>query len=273
MRPPHATRRRGFARRLAWFAVLGLCLASCAPPPPPGDIETLESTSRREASARERSLAALETRLTVRLDGRATGKLPALSVQARLATPDRARLHARWFLGTLFDAALRGDTLLAWVPSERMSFRLPDLADSLGVDEPARFFGRTLAASWQAPHDAWQSAVTDSEGVHLAWSEQDASWRMRLDRAGRPRELTLTQDARSIVVGYPQWHGTGEHAWPQRIELADGEGWVRARLDVENKFHAKHAHDSWFAMSLPEDVTPLELHDLKRMLARVRAAR
>jgi hypothetical protein len=269
------TTRRAAPRgsRLAAGVILGLLLASCAVPPPPGDLETLETVSRRDASARERSLAALEARLTLRLDGRATGHLPAMSVQAKLASPDRARLQARWMLGTLFDAALRGDTLLAWVPSERMGFRLPDLSDSLGVRDPAVFFGRALAASWQAPHEAWQGASMDSDGVRLAWREADAAWQLRLDRTGRPREVRLEQTERSIVVGYPQWRGKREKAWPQRIELADGEGWVRARLDVESASHAKRAHDSWFAMSLPDDVTPLELDDLKRALARVRGSR
>ena len=253
---------------------LGIALlASCTPVPAPGDIEALETTARRGAEKREHSLVALESRMVVRLSGRATGKLPAVDVQAKLASPDRARLQARSILGLLLDAAVRGDTLLAWLPSERLGVRVPDLSDSLGVREPARFLGRALAASWQAPHEAWRGATPDSQGVRLGWRDGDETWTLWVDRAGRPRQIQLVRDGRSLVVRYPQWRGAGDGAWPQRIELADGDGWVNARLDMEDTYHAKKSRPSWFAVSLPEDVTPLELEDLKRVIAKVRAAR
>jgi len=220
--------------------------------------------SRKDAAKREKALDALEVRMILHLSGRATGKLPAVDVQARLATPDRARLQAKWLLGLLLDAAVRGDTLVAWLPSERMGLTLPDLEDSLGVREPARFLGRALAASWQAPSAAWREASADSAGVRLAWTEGDESWQLKLDRAGRPRVLTLEREQRSIQVSYPQWRGAGSGAWPQRIEVSDGAGWVHARLDVEDTHKARRAKSSWFAVALPADAAPLELDDLKR---------
>src|SRR5262249_15408078 len=154
--------------------------------------------------------------------------------------------------------AMRGDTLVAWMPAERLGVRVPDVSDSLGVREPARFLGRALAATWQAPAEAWREAVADSAGVRLAWSEGEESWRLSLDRAGRPRELKLDRGGLSLVVGYPRWSGAGPGAWPERIELADGAGWVRARLDVEDARRARRARASWFAVALPGDVAPLE---------------
>ena len=261
-------------RRLVVGAILaGGFAASCARLPAPGDMESLETTANRTAERRERSLVALESRMVVRLSGRATGKLPAVDVQAKIASPDRARLQAHALLGLLLDAAVRGDTLLAWLPSERLGVRVPDLSDSLGVREPARFLGRALAASWQAPHEAWRGATPDSQGVRLGWRDGDETWTLWVDRAGRPRQIQLVRDGRSLVVRYPQWRGAGDGAWPQRIELADGDGWVNARLDMEDTYHAKKSRPSWFAVSLPEDVTPLELEDLKRVIAKVRAAR
>jgi hypothetical protein len=216
---------------------------------------------------------ALESHMVMRLSGRATGRLPAVNVQTRVASPDRARVQARSILGLLLDAALRGDTLVAWIPSERVGVRVPDLSDSLGLREPAHFLGRALAASWQAPREAWSTATPDSAGVRLDWREADEAWTLWLDRWGRPRELKFVRDERSLRVGYPQWRGAGKAAWPQRIELADGDGWVNVRLDMEDTHHAKSSRASWFAVSIPEEVTPLELEDLKRVIARVRGAR
>jgi hypothetical protein len=258
---------------VALALVSGALLASCTPLPAPGDLEALEVTARRGAEQRERSLVALESRMVLRLSGRATGRLPAVNMQTRLASPDRARLQARTVLGLLFDATVRGDTLVAWIPGERLGVRVPDLSDSLGVHEPARFLGRALAASWQAPPEAWRAATPDSGGARLSWQEGDEAWTMRVDGKGRPRQLSLARDQRSLAVDYPQWRGAGKGAWPQRIEFSDGDGWVHARVDMEDTHHAKASHPSWFAVTLPESVTPLELDDLKRLLAKVRGPR
>jgi hypothetical protein len=267
--------RHHAAPRLApWLAtsalLAGSLLASCTKLPPPGDLEALQTTAQRGADHRERSLAALESRMVVRLSGRATGRLPAVSVQTKLASPDRARLQARSILGVLLDAAVRGDTLVAWMPSQRLGVRIPDLADSLGVREPALFLGRALAASWQAPAEAWRAATPDSAGVKLAWQDGDEAWTLWLDRMGRPRQLEVDHEAHVLTVGYPQWRGAGLGAWPQRIELADGEGWVHARVDMESSYHAKKARPAWFVVSLPEDVTPVALEDLRRVIEKVR---
>jgi len=256
----------GWAGVLPGALALSLLAGACAPPPP-GGIESLEVLARRGAERRERALAALEARLVLRLEGRATGRLPAVSVQARLAVPDRVRLQARWLLGLLVDAAVRGDTLVAWMPSQRLGVRIPDLADSLGVREPALFLGRALAASWQAPREAWSAATPDSQGVRLTWQDGAEAWALTLDRAGRPRQLELARGERSVVVAYPLWRGAGAAAWPARIELADGAGWVRARLDIEDAHRARRARRSWFAMVIPENVAPLELDDLRRVLS------
>jgi len=260
------------ARVLALALAAGPLLASCTRMPAPGDLEALETTARRGAEKREHSLLALESRMVVRLSGRATGKLPAVDVRTKLASPDRARLQARSILGLLLDAAVRGDTLLAWLPSERLGVRVPDLSDSLGLREPARFFGRALAASWVAPSEAWRAATPDSAGVRLAWRDQDEAWTMWVDRMGRPRQLELERDERTLSVVYPQWRGAGLGSWPQRIELADGGGWVHVRLDMEDTNHAKSSRPSWFAVAIPAEVTPMELEDLRRVIAKVRSA-
>jgi hypothetical protein len=252
----------------------GLCalLAACAPPPS-GSLETLERLARRGAEHRARSLAALEATLVLRVDGRATGRLPAVSVQARLASPDRVRLQVRWLLGLLLDLNASGDTLTAWIPSERLGLRVPALTDSLGLRDPARFLGTALAATWQAPHTAWREAVADSAGVGLEWSELSEHWHMRVDREGRPREVGVESGGHEVNVRYSTWRGAGTAAWPQRLEVGDDAGWVQLRLDIEDVRAARRARPSWFTLVLPEDARRLELDDLKRVLSSRGAAR
>jgi hypothetical protein len=42
---------------------------------------------------------------------------------------------------------------------------------------------------------------------------------------------------------------------------------------MEDTHHAKSSRPSWFAVSMPDEVTPMELEDLKRVIAKVRATR
>jgi hypothetical protein len=240
--------------------------AGCAPPPP-GSLESLESAARTSAHRRERRLAALETRAVLRVAGRATGRLPAVSVTTRLASPDRVRLQARWVLGTLVDAVVHKDTLVAWMPAERLGLRLPGLSDSLGIRDPARFIGRALVAGWQPPDEAWRRARADSAGAFLDWREGRESWTLRVDAAGRPSDLTVTRDSHSVRVRYSAWHGAGTAAMPARVEVEDGAGWLKVRMDVEDTHVHKRPRPTWFRLALPEDVEPLDLDDLRRVLS------
>jgi len=257
-------------RSLAAVGVAALCaglLASCAPPAPRG-LETLEEAARRGAERRARRLVALEAQAIVRVDGRATGRLPAVAVSARLASPDRVRIQCRWLLGLLADIAVRGDTLVAWMPSGRLGLHVDDLADTLGVRDPALFFGRALLAAWEPPREAWRAAVADSGGAVLAWTGGDEAWQMHVDREGRPRDVRVERDGRSLTARYDAWRGSGPRAWPAKLELEDGAGWVRLRLELEDLRTPKRPRAHWFALTLPDDARPLTLDDVKRVLSR-----
>jgi hypothetical protein len=208
-----------------------------------------------------------EARAVLRLETPSTGRLPAVELHARLASPDRARLQARWVLGTLVDAVLAGDTLRAWMPSRRLGLDLPGFGDTLGVPEPARVLRQALAASWPAPREAWRHAVADSAGASLAWSEDGRDWTMRVDRAGRPSQVTWSRAGKGLVVRYAGWRGAGSRAWPSRIELADPAGGFRLQLALENVRPLKRASPAWFALQLPEGVRPFGFDDLRRALA------
>ena len=259
LRPPYAF-------SLATLVMLASLAAGCAPPAP-GTLESLEGAARTGAHRRERRLQGLEARAVLRVDGRATGRLPAVSVTTRLAAPDRLRLQARWLLGVLLDAVVASDTLTAWMPSERLGLRLPGLADSLRIREPARFLGRAIVAGWQAPAEAWRGARADSAGVSLDWREGNETWGLRLDTAGRPSELSVARDSHRVTVRYSGWHGPGAAALPSRVELRDGDGWLHVRMDLEDVHSVKKVKPAWFRLSLPDDFEPLALDDLRRVLS------
>lgn len=253
--------------RLAALVACMLSLGACAPPPP-GSLEALEVTARREAERRERTYADAEGVAVMRLDGRATGRLPALDVRLDLDSPDRVRLQFRWLLGVLGDVVARGDTLVVWMPSERLGVSFAGLDDSLGVHEPARFLAQALTASWVAPHEAWRDAVLDSAGVRLAWSERDGDvWTMRLDRHARPSEASVTRGDHTLTLRLSAWDGAGAHARPERLEIADGDGWVRLRLDVDDLHPVRRRRASTFALVLPADARTLDWGDLTRLLS------
>jgi len=261
-------RRHFYFVAVAAALLVSLALWSCAPQPRPVPLERLDEAARAGAQAREGWLAALEAQGTVRVDGRATGRLPAVTMSARLASPDRVRLQCRWLLGVLADVAIQGDTLTAWMPSERLGIRIPELSDTLGIRTPALFLGRALTAGWQAPADAWQHARPDSGGAIVEWPEGDERWTLRVARDGRPRDITLARGEHSLTARYRSWHGDGVEAWPERIDVADGSGWLRLAFVLDEVRPQKAARPAWFALDLPDDARRLELDDLRRILAK-----
>jgi len=262
-----ARARRLSARTPLAVLAAGLALLAGCTPPPPAGLETLEQAARHGAERREHRLVALELHGVLRVDGRATGKLPAVSLSAHVASPDRVRLQCRWLVGLLADVALRGDSLTVWMPGERMGLSIPQLSDTLGLEAPAGWFGRALVAGWQAPAEAWARAVADSAGAALEWAERGARWTLSVDRDGRPRAVSVSRGERRMSVRYGAWHGHGAGAWPGHIELADGDGWLRARIELEDMHAKRHAQPAWFALELPANARRLELDEVKRILS------
>ena len=165
------------------------------------------------------------------------------------------------------DVALSGDTLTAWMPGERMGVRVPSFSDSVGLRDPAQFLGRALTAVWPVPPDAWRGAVADSAGATLEWTERDERWTLRVDAAGRPREVSVTRAQHTVTARYGAWHGAGPAAWPARVALSDGGGSVQVRIEVEGLRSAKRSRPAWFALVLPDGARRLELDDVKRVLS------
>lgn len=97
-----------------------------------------------ERVKREQALSALRADVVLRLDGRATGRLPAFSASVAIAAPSRVRVQARALLGVALDLGVRGDSLFVRIPSERAAFVLDRAAESLGIGPPPPF----SAAPW-----------------------------------------------------------------------------------------------------------------------------
>lgn len=267
----------GLRRRRAALATLAVCaaaalLASCAPPPRPAPIvDDMAAKYTLERDRRETGLRALTADLLVRVDGRATGRLPGLPATLALATPDRARLRVSALFGTALDVCAQGDSLLAWVPSERVALSLAGASETLGIAPPVELFSRAIGATWQPPREAWRQAVSDSLGLRLHWLQGADTLEMRINFDSRPAEVRLSGEQGSVNVRYSgAWTRSGGAEWPDALEVGDGTGWARVRIGVKTVRVAVKANEEWFALRVPADAKRLDWDGLREWLDRRR---
>jgi hypothetical protein len=209
---------------------------------------------------------ALTAELVVRVDGRATGRLPGLTASLSLSTPDRVRLRATALLGIGVDVLARGDSLWAWVPSERVAFSAP--SDSLGVGPVARLAARALCATWEPPPAAWRNAAGDSAGWTVSWPEGVDSLALTVDRAGLPRALAIARAAVVLRVRYDDWTRVRGEPFPARVQLADDSGWARVRVQIDELRAVHRARADWFEPRRGGAGRRLDWGDLKHYLGR-----
>ncbi len=253
---------------LACAALTGiLLLASCAPPPVPGELGTFAARARSDLARRALRLEGAQAEMIVRLDGRATGRLPGFIVTASMATPERFRLRATWMLGTAFDMVIVGDSLRAWLPTEHALIETGGLSDSIGVTRPAELLRTLLAAAWDAPLAAWQCASSESGEVVVSWREGADSLTMRVDASGRPIGVRIERAGRTLVVRYSGWRKVRSLAWPTRVELLDGEGWFRVRTELQSLKAVNRVQPEWFELHIPSDAEHLDWQGVRERLA------
>jgi hypothetical protein len=246
-------------------------LASCAPPPPPApSVDDLAVRYDAGRTRREECLRAMTADLVLRMDGRATGRLPGLSASLALAAPERARLRVSALFGTALDVCARGDSVLAWVPSERTALALGGAADTLGIAPPVQLFARAVGASWNPPREAWRTAAVDSLGLVLTWLEGADSVTLHVDRDAHPAAVRLAGAAGSVTVHYASWGREAGADWPGSVEVADGTGWVRVRVAVANVRPVETADEAWFALRLPANAKRLDWEGLREWLGEKR---
>jgi hypothetical protein len=269
---PARPSRAAFA--LAAVAAAGALLASCAPPPRPVPmVDDLAARYSAERGRREEGLRALTADLVLRVDGRATGRLPGLPATLALAAPDRARLRVSALFGTALDVCAQGDSVVAWVPSERTALSLAGAGETLGIAPPVDLLARSLGATWNPPHAAWRAAAAESLGLSVRWTEGGDSLELRLDGDARPARVRLAGAAGYVTVRYTGWTRAGGAEWPDALEISDGTGWARVRIGIDNLRVAERADDAWFALRVPDGARRLDWEGLREWLDRRKEAR
>lgn len=224
-----------------------------------------------ERDRRDAGLRALTANLVVRVDGRATGRLPGLPATLALATPDRARLRVSALFGTALDVCAQGDSLLAWVPSEKVALSLAGASETLGIAPPVELLSRAIGATWQPPREAWKQSSPDSLGLRMHWMQGTDTLDMRVDLDSRPKEVRLASEQGSVTVRYSgTWTRSGGAEWPDALEVGDGTGWARVRIGVTTVRVAVKANDAWFALRVPADAKRLDWDGLREWLDRRR---
>lgn len=267
----HAGRVRTSARLRATLAcALALVLASGCAHAPRG-VPSFDALSVKHAEGRARReavLHALRADVVLRLDGRATGRLPAFAASVAIATPDRARVEAHALLGVVLDASLRGDSVLVRLPGERSSYLVGGAGESLGVTRPVAFVAQVFAATWRPPAAAWPRANADSAGCTVAWREGADSLEMVVDRDGLPRTVRLERAGHVVRVRYERWEDVRGREFPTAISVRDDDGWVVARVTVEDLRFSARAEEDWFDWRMPSTTRVLEWSDIRESLRR-----
>lgn len=264
------------AARLAGAGALlaGGLLASCAPPPRPVPLaDDLAARYGAERGRREAALGVLTADLVLRVDGRATGRLPGLPATLALAAPSRARLRVSALFGTAVDVCAQGDSVIAWVPSERTALALAGASETLGIAPPVELLARALGATWKPPGEAWRAAAADTLGLRVRWREGADSLDLRLDADARPAEVRLAGREGSVTVRYTSWTRAGGAEWPAALEIGDATGWARVRIGVDEVRPAARPDEAWFALRVPEGARRLDWDGLREWLDRRREAR
>ena len=252
---------------VALFAGLALLLASCAPRLGVAPtVDALASRYRAARSARAAALHAFTAELVVRADGRMVGRMPALAASLAVAAPDRVKVRASWLLGTAFEVVGLDDSLFAWVPSQRAGVALGGAGGAMGVQAPLALACRALGATWEPPADAWHHARAESTGFALAWREGGDSLQLHLDHDGLPLRVRLARQGGEVTVRYTAWERWRGAPWPERFEIADGSGWARLRIQMEQPHTSAIADPHWFALRVPGDARILGWDELRELL-------
>ncbi|MBI5708902.1 MAG: hypothetical protein HZC42_01135 [Candidatus Eisenbacteria bacterium] len=271
-----AARRAGGPRRAcALAAALGLAalLGACARRPAVVPGLTRGQRIERFAAAlaqRQAKSAMAEAEAVVWARRTGAGALPALQATLALARPDRFRLRAQSLFGTALDLAARGDSLTAYVPSQRAGAALDATRDSLGVRSPGTLACRALSADWRPPDGAWERAERRDSLIELRWQEAGDSLAVAVGVDGLPEWATLTDpEGRGARVRYEAWRFADGVMWPALVVLEDRARSFAITCRIERVRFRPQRDDGRFAVRIPGGARRLGRAELRRLLARL----
>ena len=267
---------RAFGRRhprAGWvvgFVIGAIGLDGCAPRPfAPLDANAIRGRFTASVAARRARAGGLETTASLWLETPRAGRWPGVLSDLRVTAPDRIRLVVRSPLGTLLDAAARGDRVVALLPRRRAYAELEGDADSLGVAGAARFAIAAALALWQPTDAAWDSALTVTNGRRLSWHEAAGDLELTLARDGAPLSvLRRGADGTDLVVRYEDWSRALDANWPSRVRIEDaaGRGSLTCRME---RWRSLASADSGRLAAAPVHGERLDARALRQWLGRL----
>jgi hypothetical protein len=267
-RPPrHGMRAAGFVLALAAAVAAG-----CAPRPsgpPTLDVSTLRVRFERALDARESRAAALEADLTVWPEAERTGPLPGFRAALTLAAPQAFRLRVESLFGTALDLGVRGDSVVAWVPSRRAAVRADATRDSIGLSDPGAMGVRVWAASFRPPASAWDAATVLDSLRLVRWAAGPDSFTLAVAESGLPRALRVARAGRgSLRAQWTEWTTVSGLAWPSRLDVEDGAGQWSARCRIQRVRFVTGDGSARTIVPVPPDAESIGWADLRRAFER-----
>jgi len=264
--------RSRVARALALACVLA---AGCAPHVTQltaPDAALVPERYRAALAARTAHGAAADLALVMWAEAPPGHKLPGAEGRLLLAAPDAFRLRVASLFGTALDLGVRGESLIAIVPSRRQAVSLDARRDTLGVANPGSLAFRTLAAAWQPPAAAWEGAMTRGALLELSWLERADTLALAIDREGKPTRATFARaEGGGMRVDYQGWDGSGGVPWPARFTIVDRDRSFKVACKVSRIRFVPNADSLRLRVSIPPGFDPLTVAELRRTLERMGA--
>ena len=257
----------------ALAATAMIALPGCAPLRVPiAPIEPVRRVERYGAALERRAArgTAVDAQVLLWAESPAGTRLPGAEGRLLLAAPDAFRLRVASLFGTALDLGARGESLSAYVPSQRRGVVLDAIRDSLGVGRPGELAFRALAATWRPPVDAWRSAAWDDTLMRVSWVEDGDTLAVAVGSAGLPTWASLARpNGAGIRVEYRAWDLSSGVAWPARFVIEDRAGAFRLSCKVSRVRFPARADSLRLVVPIPADVVPLTLAQLRRVLERL----
>ena len=259
----------GIGIAAAVVALAGACAPRLAAPPSL-DVNQRRTRFERALALRERSGAGVEADVSVWVRWPSAGELPGTQARLLLGSPDRFRVRIESILGTAFDAAGHGDSLVAHVPPKRVGIELDARRDSLGVEDPGRLAFQVWSATWRPPGSAWSQSRWEDSLLVVSWPEAADTMRVAIGSHGLPVRVTRIDPRRGEVTArYPAWIWSDGVAWPGQIEFDEAKSGLEVRCRVNRVRFAGHAEEARLTLRLPNGTERLTRESLRRAIERI----